>query len=150
MAISYPDQRTLFIPVTHFLQLIQTYISEPLNNQASKTVVSDKESIKYFFLIYVLYNEERDVLNEIINRMMWQDMFGKKNKKVISLDIFTYDCNGCEKCIKHCRNNVFKMVDNGYCRYAIVQSQDSCNGCNKCLQVCGANAIRLIAEEYVS
>lgn len=77
-----------------------------------------------------------------------KEMFDKRKKEVISLDIFTFDCNGCQRCVQRCHRNVLMMVDNGYCRYAIVGKPDNCDGCGKCIGVCKRHAMRLITQEY--
>lgn len=74
------------------------------------------------------------------------EMFGRKKKEVISLDIFTFDCNGCERCIRICHHGVLMMVDNGYCRYAIVGRPANCNGCGKCIGVCKTGAMQLVTR----
>jgi len=70
------------------------------------------------------------------------------NIEVISLDIFTFDCDGCEQCIKRCPAGVLDMVDNGFCRYAIVSHMHRCSGCGKCLTVCKTQAMKLVVREY--
>lgn len=70
-------------------------------------------------------------------------------KQVISLDIFTFDCNGCERCVHHCLHGVLDMVDNGFCRYAVVKYINKCTGCGKCLQVCQTHAMRLVVAKEV-
>lgn len=69
------------------------------------------------------------------------------NNKLISFDIFTFDCNGCEECIRHCKRNVLRLVDNGYCRYAIVQHPEKCSTCGKCIKVCKTQAMKMVIKE---
>lgn len=77
-------------------------------------------------------------------------MFGTKKKEVISLDIFTFSCNGCGQCVDKCRHNVLSMVDNGYCRYAVVQRIEGCTGCGKCERSCSRHAVKLITTDSVN
>jgi Uncharacterized Fe-S center protein len=74
-------------------------------------------------------------------------MIADVGRIILSLDIFTFDCIGCEKCIKNCHQNVLQLIDNGYCRYAIVRYLDKCNGCGKCVDVCKTKAMRMIVKE---
>lgn len=73
-------------------------------------------------------------------------MFGRKEKEVISLQIFAYECSGCGKCVEKCRRDVLKMVNNGSCKYAILINPDNCIGCGNCIKACKSHAIELITE----
>ena len=73
-------------------------------------------------------------------------MFGRKRKEEISLQVFGYECSGCGQCVKRCRREVLKMVNNGSCSYATVVNPESCVGCGNCVDVCKTYAIELITE----
>jgi ferredoxin len=70
-------------------------------------------------------------------------MFGRQKVEVKSLNIFTFDCIGCGKCVAQCRHNVLSLVNNGSCKYAVVVNRSNCLGCGKCVQICRAKAIEL-------
>lgn len=72
---------------------------------------------------------------------MW---WGKK-KKMLSLEVSTYDCTGCGACAEKCRRHVFKIVDNGRCRFATVELPGACLACGRCVRACKAEAIELVA-----
>lgn len=74
-------------------------------------------------------------------------MFGRKKKEVISLQISSYDCTGCESCGERCRRKVLSMVYNGNCSFAQVEYPDDCIGCGKCVSTCKAGAIELITRD---
>lgn len=64
---------------------------------------------------------------------------------MLSLEVSTYDCTGCGTCAEKCRQHVFKIVDNGRCRFATVESPGACLACGRCVRVCKAEAIELVA-----
>lgn len=64
---------------------------------------------------------------------------------MLSLEVSTYDCTGCGACAEKCRQHVFKIVDNGRCRFATVELPGACLACGRCVSVCKAEAIELVA-----
>lgn len=70
-------------------------------------------------------------------------MFRRQRVEVKSLDIFTFDCIGCGKCVAQCRHDVLTLVNNGRCNYAVVADRSRCVGCGKCVQTCRTKAIEL-------
>lgn len=61
----------------------------------------------------------------------------------MEIELFTYDCIGCGKCMKHCPASVLELVDNGSCRFINVKNKDECTGCKKCEDICPVGAIRI-------
>lgn len=64
---------------------------------------------------------------------------------MLSLEVSTYDCTGCGACAEKCRRHVFKIVDNGRCRFATVELPGACLACGRCVRACKAEAIELVA-----
>lgn len=64
--------------------------------------------------------------------------------KNFEIKLYTFDCIGCEKCIRKCKNNVLKIVDNGMCRFVNVINEASCTGCGLCETYCYHDAIKIV------
>lgn len=75
------------------------------------------------------------------------EMFWKKKRVVLSLQVLAGICMGCARCINRCRKNVFIMGHMDSRPVAAIHMPDACNGCGKCLNVCKAEAIELITDE---
>ena len=64
----------------------------------------------------------------------------------ITIDLFSYSCTGCGRCIRACQNNVLKLVGKGHRRFINVVHEETCNGCKECEKVCRHDAIKIIKE----
>ncbi len=51
--------------------------------------------------------------------------------------IVPYECNGCNKCVQHCKFNAIKTTDDG-----LAIDPALCEGCGVCVHVCPNNAIK--------
>ena len=57
----------------------------------------------------------------------------KENDNIEShIDINTNECDGCEKCIIACPNNVLKLIDNKINVY----NHQVCKSCRVCMAIC--------------
>ena len=61
----------------------------------------------------------------------------------MEIDIFTYNCTGCGKCVTCCPCGCFTLVDNGSCRFVNIIAADLCIGCKLCEQHCPNNVIKI-------
>lgn len=62
----------------------------------------------------------------------------KKEEIVEShIDINTDDCDGCEKCIMACSNNVLMLTDEVLC----VRDPQVCRSCRVCVAICPNDCI---------
>ena len=61
----------------------------------------------------------------------------------MEIELYTYDCIGCGKCVKRCPMEVLSLVDNGRCRFISVKNKNRCVGCRKCERRCPTGAIRI-------
>ncbi len=65
-----------------------------------------------------------------------------KNKKVeetadCHIEINTQDCDGCEKCVIACQNNVLMMADD----VSSVWNAQACKSCKVCMAICPNDCI---------
>ncbi|MCH4016938.1 MAG: 4Fe-4S binding protein [Prevotella sp.] len=67
--------------------------------------------------------------------------------KDFEIRLFSLDCTGCGKCLKKCKNDVLKIVDNGMCRFINVINEASCIGCRICEDNCPTHAILITKIE---
>ncbi len=63
-----------------------------------------------------------------------------------TIDLFSYSCVGCGKCIRVCAKDVLKLVDNGKIRFINVAHAEACDRCRSCEEVCRHHAIRIVNE----
>lgn len=63
--------------------------------------------------------------------------------KKIEVELFTFNCIGCGKCVSHCKQGVLKMVDNGMCRFVNVVDETRCLGDGLCENICPKKAIKI-------
>lgn len=61
----------------------------------------------------------------------------------MKIELFTYSCIGCGKCVKRCPTDVLTLADNGMCQFVEIKNEDLCVGCKKCEHICPNNAIRI-------
>lgn len=73
-------------------------------------------------------------------------LFKRKKKAVLSLQIDTTKCLGCENCVERCRRKVFDISYEKGKYFAWVSYPADCVGCGGCLRVCPTGAIELITE----
>jgi ferredoxin len=59
------------------------------------------------------------------------------------INLFTYDCTGCGKCVRVCPPKILKIVNNGMVRFVNMENEDACIGCGRCERVCRNNAIKI-------
>lgn len=81
--------------------------------------------------------------NEYENKNKYE-MFNRRSREVISLQIFERKCTGCENCVEKCRRKVIGMTYKDGHSYATVEYPERCAGCRKCEFVCPSDAIELI------
>ena len=62
---------------------------------------------------------------------------------MMEIDIFTYNCTGCGKCVTCCPCGCFTVVDNGSCRFVNIIAADLCIRCKLCEQHCPNNVIKI-------
>jgi NAD-dependent dihydropyrimidine dehydrogenase PreA subunit len=60
-----------------------------------------------------------------------------------TINLFTYDCTGCGKCIRVCPESVLKIVYNGMTRFINTKNEEECIGCGRCEHACKNNAIKI-------
>ncbi|WP_434502514.1 hypothetical protein [Prevotella sp.] len=47
----------------------------------------------------------------------------------VTINLFTYACTGCGKCILNCHRHVFRVVDNGMIHFINTLNEDNYIGC---------------------
>lgn len=67
-----------------------------------------------------------------------------KHMMETKIDLFTYSCRECGKCIQKCSNHVLKLINNGMTRFVNVIDEKACNACCKCEKVCTHQAIKIV------
>ncbi|WP_455498710.1 hypothetical protein [Coprobacter sp.] len=46
----------------------------------------------------------------------------------MEIDLFTYGCSGCGKCVGNCPCGALIIRDNGFCRFVNVVDENLCSG----------------------
>ncbi len=62
----------------------------------------------------------------------------------MDIELYTFDCLGCGRCVKRCPSGILKMIDNGMCRFVNVQNEHLCIACRRCEEMCRTKAIRIV------
>jgi len=61
-----------------------------------------------------------------------------------TINLFSYSCVGCGRCVRECPQKVLKLVDTGKARLVNVVHAEACNGCKKCEEACRYHAIKIV------
>jgi ferredoxin len=64
-----------------------------------------------------------------------------------TINLFSYSCLGCGRCVRVCPNQVLKVINTGKVRLVNVVKAESCTGCGKCEEVCPHHVIKI--ENYL-
>jgi NAD-dependent dihydropyrimidine dehydrogenase PreA subunit len=64
-----------------------------------------------------------------------------------TINLFSYSCEGCGRCVRVCPNQVLKVINTGKVRLVNVVKAESCTGCGKCEEVCPHHVIKI--ENYL-
>jgi len=62
-------------------------------------------------------------------------------KNVVTLELDTLKCNGCQKCLTVCPHKVFEMKD----KKSVIMDKNSCIECGACAKNCSQHAITVHA-----
>ncbi|MFV0588471.1 4Fe-4S dicluster domain-containing protein [Bacteroides reticulotermitis] len=66
----------------------------------------------------------------------------------MEIELFTYDCIGCGRCVEYCPRGVLRIVENGMCCFVNVANADLCTGCRRCEKACPTKAIHVNKPDY--
>ena len=59
------------------------------------------------------------------------------------IELHTFDCIGCGRCVSACRRGVLRLADNGACRFVVIADAGRCAACGHCARSCPRHAIIL-------
>lgn len=63
-----------------------------------------------------------------------------------TINLFSYSCVGCGRCVRVCPNRVLRVVNTGKVRLVNAVKAEACTGCGRCEEVCPHHVIKI--ENY--
>ncbi len=63
-----------------------------------------------------------------------------------TINLFSYSCVGCGRCVRVCPNRVLRVVNTGKVRLVNAVNAEACTGCGRCEEVCPHHVIKI--ENY--